>query len=98
MKKASFTGLLYRELYLLKKDYLTNLMIFFLFAALGWLIFLSMKYGNLGYFIGGYSEGSRHLLVSKDTSEALCVSAVLYLKLMPCLFPREPRGWWNQNT
>lgn len=47
-KKGSFAGLIYRDLYLTRKDILTGLILFAGFAVFGWLVLLSFNYGNLG--------------------------------------------------
>ena len=47
LKKGSFTGLLYRELYLARKSCITGIIMFAAFAAAGWLVLLSTQFGNL---------------------------------------------------
>ncbi len=51
MKKGSFKGLLFREFYIARKNYVYNLFAYFVIVAVGLLALLSYKYGNLHKYL-----------------------------------------------
>lgn len=86
MKKNSFTGLLYREYYLGKHIYVTSLITFVCFVAVGWLALLSIKYGNFSLLFGDTANSSSGLLKDKevvDMIRLMILTGIKYLPLVP---------------
>lgn len=59
MKKGRFAGLVYRELYLCRKDLITSLVMFAGFAFLGFMLLLSFYYGNVGKILASILADGR---------------------------------------
>lgn len=72
MKKARFSGLLFRELQLSKTKMATGLAAFLVLGLLGVLILLSFRYGNLS-------------LLPEDMGETIRLSLIPMIELMPTL-------------
>lgn len=80
MKKGSFTGLLYREYYLGKISYKTALLFYLGSVLLGWLMLLSVKYGNFGLLFGKDLKGG--IIKNKEASEILGLTIILTMKFL----------------
>lgn len=81
MKKGSFTGLLYREYYLGRHEYITGIIFFTGSALWGWLSVLSLKYGNWGLLFG--EDLSDGIIINKEASEALRLMLIIFIKYYP---------------
>ncbi len=77
MKKARFSGLLFRELQLSKTKMATGLAAFFVLGLLGVLILLSFRYGNLSLLFENMGE--------TDMGESIRLSLIPMIELMPTL-------------
>ncbi|MBO5382761.1 MAG: hypothetical protein J6A30_00505 [Ruminococcus sp.] len=78
MKKGSFAGLLYREFYLAKNACISYLIMFDVFALLGWLALLSMKFGNFEMLFDNYSDSD-----SDSMKKLICTGVIISMKYIP---------------
>ncbi|MCR5111071.1 MAG: hypothetical protein K6B38_09205 [Ruminococcus sp.] len=89
MKNNSFAGLLYREYYLCKKSLFFYFLIFLCFSVIGWLILLSMKYGNLALLFNDEASGRTGIIQDKfaaDFLRLLINISAMYLPLCGAFF------------
>ena len=85
MKKASFTALLYREFYLVRQANLINLLSFTGCAVLGWLMLLSIRYGNFALLFSEHPDSSSSILSNEAIMNMLRLFIIAGIKYFPLL-------------
>lgn len=85
MKKGRFAGLVYRELYLCRKNIIINLVIFAGFAAFGLMLLLSFYYGNIGKILSWILVDGRGNMFpdAQETYERMRSGLFSTMKLTP---------------
>ena len=83
MKRSSFAGLLYREYYIVRTDYIIGLITFLVSAILGILIMLSFRFGNLGLLVGDLSGNSTGMINNENISRFIRETGIMFMKYFP---------------
>lgn len=97
MKNKPFSGLLYREFFLIRKSYVSCFVSLFIISLLSLLALLSMKYGNLALLLS--DDPDIKLIDNELLSDAFRFEIVTMIKFMPmimaaafCYCPSEVAG------
>ena len=88
IKRGKFGNLLYREVYLAKKDMRLGTILFFAFALFCVLIMISFEHGNIGKFIQytfGNAETEEARLLNEEKISAMRESIFALMKLLPVM-------------
>lgn len=83
MKNSSFTGLLFREYYIVRSSYISALITFLACAVLGFLMMLSFRFGNLGLLIGDMSGQGGGIIKNEAIAVLLRFYGIIGMKYIP---------------
>lgn len=88
LKRGSFVKLLYREVYLAKKDMRVGTILFFAFALFCVLIMISFEHGNIGkmlHYVFGNAETEEARLLNEEKISQIRDSIFGMMKLLPVI-------------
>ncbi len=87
MKTGKFGGLVFRELYLGRKQLLLYLLFFLIIALGGWLVMLSFRYGNIGMLLDEVLKDSSTFpgTDAETVQERMRSTLVMFMKFMPAV-------------
>ncbi len=88
IRRGKIGALLYREVYLAKKDLRVGMIMFFAFALFCFLVMMSFEYGNIGkmiHYVFGEPETEEARQAIQEKTDAMRASVFFMMKILPVI-------------